>query len=377
MVRSTLHKGSGQVVHIGELVNRLTNMGHQVSVFSHVIEKGVEDIPIQKINFSLDYLPFIRHFRFALNCGIKIQEYDIVHTQYHPGIFVGNYAHSIKNVPHVFTYHGFSPIRIWTNPLQKIKMVDHRIGTFFGLRLGLDQIITVSNFLKNDLIDFHRIEENRINVIYNGIDTLRFNPTIEGETIRNRYGIGNTPLVLFLGRLAPYKGAHLLIKAIPLIQKEVPNVKFLITGAARYDSIKISELITNLKIRRALIFSGFVSDEEIPKIYAACDVFCYPSLWEGFGLTPGEAQACGKPVVAFDHCSMPEVIANKKTGILVKPGDYRGLAKAISFLLLNDKERLGMGKNGRERVERLFSWDMAAEKTIRIYKDAIKKMNDF
>jgi glycosyltransferase involved in cell wall biosynthesis len=128
-----------------------------------------------------------------------------------------------------------------------------------------------------------------------------------------------------------------------------------------------------MKIRRALIFSGFVSDEDIPQIYAACDVFCYPSLWEGFGLTPGEAQACGKPVVAFDHCSMPEVIENKKTGILVKPSDYQSLAKAISFLLLNDKERLKMGKNGRERVERLFSWGIAAEKTICVYKDAIKK----
>ncbi len=371
IIRSTLNKGSGQVVHIRELAQRFLKMGHQVTIFSREIKEQIEGVEVKKIDFLFDNIPFSRHFGFATKCGSKIQEYDVVHTQYHPGIFVGNFVRFMKDLPHIFTYHGFAPIRIWNNPKQKIKMIDHKFGTYFALRLGVDRIITVSNYLKKELIKSYRTPEKKIHAIYNGVDTKRFNPKVDGGIIRDRYEIGSAPLVLYVGRLAPYKGIHFLIKAIPHILKEVPNAKFLIAGSDRFEAIKISELIPNVRIRNKLIFTGYVPDEDIPRIYAACDVFCYPSLWEGFGLTPAEAQACGRPAVAFDHCAIPEVIENKGTGILVKPGKYRELASAISFLLNNEKERGQMGRKGIERVRRLFSWDSAAKNSIIVYEKAI------
>lgn len=372
IVRSTLNRGSGQVIHIRELTNRLIDLGHHVTIFSREIKEHIGNVEERKIEFKLDKIPFIRHFGFATMCGRRIHDYDIVHTQYHPGILAGNYVNFIKKIPHVFTYHGFAPVNIWINPFQKIKMVDHRIGTYLALRLGVNNIIPVSHYLENELIKFYKIPKEKIHVIYNGVDTERFNPKIEGKEIRKKYGIDKSPLVLFVGRLALYKGAHFLIRAIPHILKKVPDTKFLITGAARFDNIEMSKLILNSKIRNSLIFTGFVSDEDIPKIYSACDVFCYPSLWEGFGLTPAEAQACGKPVVAFNHCAIPEVVEDKKTGILVKPEDFMMLAKAISFLLSNERVREKMGKRARERVEKLFSWEIAAKKTAFVYKKALE-----
>jgi glycosyltransferase involved in cell wall biosynthesis len=372
IVRSTLNKGSGQVVHIRELAYRLMDLGHQVTVFSRDIKEHIGRGKEREIRFTFDKIPFIRHFGFATICGKIIRDYDIVHTQYHPGIFVGNYVNFINRIPHVFTYHGFAPVNIWVNPFQKIKMVDHRVGTFFALRLGVNQIIPVSHYLENELKDFYKFPKERLQVIYNGVDVDRFNPKIDSEEIRIRYGIGESPLVVFVGRLALYKGAHFLIRAIPYILKEVPKTKFLITGAARFDSIEMGKLILNSKIRNSLIFTGYVSNEDIPKIYSACDVFCYPSLWEGFGLTPAEAQACGKPVVAFNHCAIPEVVENKKTGILVRPRDFIMLAKAISFLLLNESEREKMGLRARERVEKLFSWERTAIKTLSVYKKVLE-----
>lgn len=376
IVRTTLNIGSGQVVHIRELVNRLIDSGHQLTIFSREIKEHIGNVEEREVKFILDKVPFVRHFGFAATCGKRIKNYDIVHTQYHPGIFAGNYVNFFKKIPHVFTYHGFAPVNIWVNPFQKIKMVDHRVGTYFALRLGVNYIITVSHYLEKELIEFYKIPKENIQVIYNGVDIKRFNPEINGEEIRIRYGIGKSPLVLFVGRLAPYKGAHFLIRAIPYILKEVPDTKFLITGAARFDNIEMGELILNSKIRDSLIFTGYVADGDIPKIYSACDVFCYPSLWEGFGLTPAEAQACGKPVVAFNHCAIPEVVENQKTGILAKPGDFMTLAKAIIFLLSDKIKRDQMGERGRKRVEELFSWDLAAKKTALVYEQVIKNYQD-
>jgi glycosyltransferase involved in cell wall biosynthesis len=119
-----------------------------------------------------------------------------------------------------------------------------------------------------------------------------------------------------------------------------------------------------------VVFTGYVPDREVPQLYAACDIFCYPSLWEGFGLTPAEAQACGKPAVAFDNCALPEVIDDGHTGLLVEPRNVKALAEALICLLHDEERRISMGLEARERVLRLFSWDKAAQQTLQVYHEA-------
>jgi glycosyltransferase involved in cell wall biosynthesis len=371
IVRTTLHRGSGQAVHIKEIGRRLVRRGHEVTIFAREVFEDLDSLPSRRVSSSFDGVPFIRHLGFTMKAGVLIQGYDLVHTQYHPDIFVGNYLHSIKNIPHVFTYHGFAPIRLWVNPMQKLKMIDHKVGTFPSLRAGVDQIISVSEFLKNELTSRFMIRPEKIQVIYNGVDPERFRPEVNGEEMRKRYGLAHRPVVLFLGRLAPYKGIQYLIKAIPSILKQIPEAIFLIAGSARYDTARIGSMLATASMRRAVIFTGFVPESEVPKIYAACDLFCYPSLWEGFGLTPAEAQACGKPVVAFRHCALPEVVAHGETGILVKPGDHEELANAVVELLSDPARMVEMGRRGHRRVKRLFSWDVAADRTVSVYERAI------
>lgn len=372
IVRTTLHRGSGQVVHIRELVRKLLKMGLEVSIFCREVE-GEIDLPnIYLAKFFFDKLLFIRHFGFAFEAGLMAQDFDIIHTQYHPDIFAGNVSHFLKSKAHVFTFHGFTPATVWRNPRQMIKMVDHQIGTAIALRLGVDQVIAVSDFLKRELVQFYRFDAEKVNVIYNGIDTQKFNPEIDGLKIRGKYGVGSNPLVLFLGRLAPYKGPQFLIMAAPQILKEVPDAKFVIAGSGRHEIPQLKILVKKLNLEKAFIFTGYVTDWEIPYLYASCDVFCYPSLWEGFGLTPAEAQACGKPVVAFNISAIPEVVKNRETGILVPPKDYTKLAPAIIQLLSDKKAREKMGHKGRQRVLRLFSWDNVAKETIKVYQKALE-----
>lgn len=358
------------MTHITELVKGLRSLGHNSVVFSREVETKAEDLPIKELKFLGDQVSFFRNVVFPFRCLSFLKKFDIVHTQYHPGIFVGNVAHKTLRKPHVFTYHGFAPIRIWGNPVQRIKMVDHRIGTFLALRLGVDRIITVSQFLKRELIDSYKFNENTIHVIRNGIDAERFNPRVEGDEIRHKYDIEDDPIVLYLGRLAPYKGAHYLVRAIPLILRAKPKVKFLIAGSGRYDMLNLPGMAESLGVRESVIFTGFVPYKLVPKFYACCDIFCYPSLWEGFGLPVAEAGASGKPVVAFRKCAIPEVVENGYTGLLVEP-DHTQLAEAVITLLEDEETRRKMGREARNRVSRLFSWRKMIEKTLRVYEEVL------
>lgn len=369
ILRSVLHRASGQTVHITKLSEQLRRLGNEVSIFSRSIEdptpSGFE------LKFSLSYVPFVRHLGFASACLSAIKGFDLVHTQYHPEIIAGNWLHQFKKLPHVFTYHGFAPIRPWTNPFQKLKMVDHHIGTFFSLRLGLDRIIAVSRFLRRELVKRYHLRPELIRVIYNGVDLERFHPEVDGKKIREAYSIGGHPLVTFVGRLAPYKGAQFLLQAIPQILKDVPDAKFMFVGSARFETARLQEIVRIPGIRKAVIFTGYVTDDLLPSFYAACDVFCYPSLWEGFGLTPAEAQAAGKPVVAFKTCALPEVVENGVTGFLVPSRNSTALAEATARLLTNHELREEMGKTARKRAEQMFSWEATARRTLTSYEEAL------
>ena len=372
IVRTSLHRGSGQVQHIKELASQLRKRGHSLTVYSRSIEADMEPIPTVNVLTPYGNIPFIRHFTFPIAFRRRLTDADLVHTQYHPDIFAGNYLRRRDGTPHVFTYHGFAPIGVWRSAKQRIKMVDHRIGTFLGLRGGVDRIIAVSHFLRRELEKRYFVDPEKIHVIYNGVDLERFKPALDPSPIRRRFGLANLRTVLYVGRLVPYKGAQFLLKAVPRILEAHPRTRFLIVGSPRYDSPNIGRLLRNKKIRESLIFAGHVKDDDLPYYYTACEVFCFPSLWEGFGLPPAEAQACAKPVVAFNHCALPEVIADGKTGILVPPKDSGAVADAIVRLLDDEDERVRMGWEGRRRVEALFRWDKAAEETVRVYERAVE-----
>jgi len=371
IVRSTLHKGSGQTVHIRELTKRLRNKGLELKVFTRETLGDISPTESIEVGFTGSDIPFIRHFGFMAKCGTLIKDFDLVHTQYHPSIFVGNFVRSLRKTPHIFTFHGYAPIRSWTNPAQRLKMIDHTIGTFVALHAGVNKVIAISQYIKRLLTGFYHFDEAKISLVYNGVDLERFHPRTERSTIWERYGVADNPTILYVGRMDPYKGVQYLLKAVPLVLEAFPNAKFVIAGGTRFDQVKIHQSVLS-RIRKALVFTGYVPDEEIPRLYSACDVFCYPSMWEGFGLTPAEAQASARPVVAFNHCAIPEVVADGETGILVRPADHEGLAAGIIQILKDPEMRQRMGIQGRKRVEALFNWDLAAEKTLEVYKQTLE-----
>ena len=165
-------------------------------------------------------------------------------------------------------------------------------------------------------------------VVYNRIDKKRYRRGLDGSKIRNTLGIDNNEkLLLFVGRLSPHKNVHTLLKIFDLVSQKITNIRLLIIGKPTFPSYYE-------KLKKAagknVIFKEFVEDKELPYYYAASDLYVTASLWEGFNLPIGEAQACGKKAVAFNVCSHPEVV---KKGLLVKKDDIDEFADAVIKLL--------------------------------------------
>jgi glycosyltransferase involved in cell wall biosynthesis len=164
-------------------------------------------------------------------------------------------------------------------------------------------------------------------LIYNKIDKKRFNNKVKENKIIKKYNLKNNKTLLYVGRIAPHKGIHLLLRSFNIIKKYLPNTKLIIVGKPTFDNyFRKLKNIAN----KDVIFTDFVQDKYLPNYYAACDLYVTASLWEGFNLPAAEAQACGKKVVAFNIGSHPEIV---KKGVLVKKKDVKGFANTVIKLL--------------------------------------------
>jgi glycosyltransferase involved in cell wall biosynthesis len=175
--------------------------------------------------------------------------------------------------------------------------------------------------------------------------------------------------VLFVGRLIPRKGLNYLVEAASLIVKEYSQTTFLIVGNGPQKRQMVSE-VEKRNLHGNFVFLGDVSEGVLPVLYNCADVFVLPSIQEGQGIALLEAQASGKPVVAFDVAGVPEAVVTGKTGLLVKPNSSK-LADAIMKLLASWTLRRKMGNMGRKFVAENFSWHICAEKMLSVYRAAL------
>lgn len=241
-----------------------------------------------------------------------------------------------------------------------------------------DGLITVSHAMKDDLTR-HGWPERKIHVVWNGVDPARYNPekcSVEDvKAIRSRHGVREDEnLILFIGRLTWVKGVRNLVQAMPHILDRYPNTKLLILGRGE-EQRDITELASRLNVSDKVIYRfEFVPEEERILYYAAADICVFPSVYEPFGIVSLEAMAMEKPVVVgakgivgFREQVIPS--GPDQNGIHVDGGNPMDIAWGITETL-SDKERAKTwGKNGRKRVLQYFTWDKAAEQTIKCYEE--------
>lgn len=201
-------------------------------------------------------------------------------------------------------------------------------------------------------------ERDRINIIPWGIPSDCFIDH-DGKKFKAEYKI-NGPMLLFVGALAPGKGAQWLIKAMPEITSEFPDAYAVFCGPDVGYKAQLVTLARKLGVSDRVIFTGFLPRSKLLQAYAACHVFVMPSDHEGFGLSIAQAMPFGKPVIASMVGAVPYIVEDSKSGLLIRQRDFTQLAKCAKLLLADSALRSRLGNNGRI-LSRKYDWNIVCE----------------
>lgn len=231
-------------------------------------------------------------------------------------------------------------------------------------------IIAVSEYSKNKIIDYYNIDESKIIVVPNGVDPEKFKPIEDTSAAKQKFGLDDEPIVLFVGSLIPRKGLPFLVKAAEKIIKEQPKTLFVIVGTGPLKN-QLLDTIEAAKLSGSFRFLGNAKDDSLPLIYNFADVFVLPSIQEGQGIVLLEAQASAKPVVAFEVGGVSEAFVNNETGLLINPGNTDELANGVTKLLSDKALSEKMGANARRFVMHNFTWDICTQRMLRVYREAM------
>lgn len=290
-------------------------------------------------------------FKKAWNL-MKNSTYDIIHVHGRVAPFLVSLFNN--NTPVVFTLHDDPPVKSQEN--YHIYKISYKIFQETAVQRA-DKVIAVHNGLKNELIKRGICNSDKIHVIPNGVDMNIFKSDIKRS---------DSCTVLFVGSLTKRKGIKYLLMAIA----EIKDARLIIVGDGpeRDNLIRLAE---NLRIKDRVTFAGSVSHEKLPTYYSHASVFVLPSIREAFPLSILEAMACNLPVIATNTSGMPEVVKDGYNGFLVEPKNIMQLTDKIKLILSDNGMRKRMGHNARKFVEKNYSWDVVADKTIKVYMDIL------
>lgn len=231
-----------------------------------------------------------------------------------------------------------------------------------------DVVAAVSQEVSRTLIEHFQTPAEKLRVVPNGVGShfRRITDPILLSATRYKYGL-TSPFVLGVGTLEPRKNHMGLIKAFHRAQQQKDGPKMLaIAGGHGWLYEETRQLVADLKLEKKVLFLGRVSDLELVTLYSMADVFAFPSFFEGFGIPPLEAMACGCPVITSNTSALPEVVGN--AALLVDPHDTDALADAIVQLLQDETLRNELQQKGYLRVQQ-YTWVESARKMLTIYKN--------
>jgi len=273
---------------------------------------------------------------------------DLIHTTTYNGAFPAWLASRLRGKKCLITVLEVFGSQ-WVNLAAMSWLVAklHQLLEYLVIVLPFDRHISISHYTSKCLKDFG-IARDKAEVIYCGIDYDLFNPEkADGKAVRQKLNLGNEFIYMYYGRPGISKGVEYLVQAVPLITQEIPDSKLVLVLADdpkdRYENIK--RMVDKLKIKDNVILLDPVPRNELPSYIAASDCVVVPSLSEGFGFAAAEACAMGKPVVASNVASLPEVVSGRY--ILVEPRGPEAIAKAVESVY-----------NGRveDGGKKIFSW---------------------
>jgi glycosyltransferase involved in cell wall biosynthesis len=237
------------------------------------------------------------------------------------------------------------------------------------------RVVTDSEFSKREIMAYYRYPANRIQVVYLGVDTGKCTQEIDRGArakVCQKYGIPGEYL-LYLGMLEPRKNLERLIRAYARVQSRTAGVPHLVlAGGKGWRFAGIFRTVRELGLEHRVFFPGYIAEEDKPALLAGASVFCFPSLYEGFGLPVLEAMACGVPVLTANGSALPEVAG--EAALLVDPFSVEEIARGMERLCFDEPLRTALRAKGLERVKR-FTWERTAAALYALYQEVADEQN--
>lgn len=301
-----------------------------------------------------------REFTFEEQLGFKKQLDEIGADLVHFGMVQQPILYEGKVVT---TIHDLTTVR-FLNPdknyyVLKAKQQVYKQVIKRAARKSL-AVITPSEFVKKDLVDFTGIKPDKITVTYESADPI----TEKQEVVSELEG---TKFIMYIGRPTPHKNLERLIEAFVLLQKDNPDLRLVLAGKKDANYQRIEQGVAQRGIEN-VVFTDFVSEGQLRWLYENCQAYVFPSLSEGFGLPGLEAMIHGAPVVSSNAACLPEIYGD--AAHYFDPIDVNAMAKAINKVLADSALRKQLTDNGKLRTS-LYSWQRMAEQTLEIYNSLI------
>ncbi|HMK94475.1 MAG TPA: glycosyltransferase family 4 protein [Candidatus Limnocylindrales bacterium] len=380
--------GTGAYVYY--LSNELVKNGYRIYVVTG--SDQTVDIEVNKqlkvFFLKIPKTPVVKSFLFAAACYRKLNRQrgvlnvDIAHANLPltPNFAVpANFGKTLVCTVHS-TWKGEAQA-IRSEPYSRLNANEKFMVSFnWFLRIfeeemlkRANRIIAVSQFTKRELLEYYKVPESKIRVIYNGVDTHKFHPTKDKRKIKEELGFNPDDLaIVSLGRLYARKGLFTLIESIPAVVKRFRNVKFIISGKGQSDEMrKLTAYAEKVGVKDDIIFTGYYPDEKLPKLYQAADVFAFSTFYEHHPFAVLEALSTGLPVVTTNVGGIPETIVNGKNGFLVEPFNPAQFADKILYLLEHPVEAQKMGLLARKTALERFDWRIVVKAVLKVYDEAL------
>jgi glycosyltransferase involved in cell wall biosynthesis len=306
-----------------------------------------------------------KHLSIPIDIITKKRKFDFFH-------FLYNAPSLIVPCPFVLTIHDVS-YKYIPNMISKRNLMSITLQLTLNARKAV-KIITVSENSKKDIVNFFHIPEEKIEVIYEGVDNS-FRPVRDEQKkkeIGEKYGLPDK-FILYVGTYLPHKNLETLLYAYRDVKKQlkIPH-SLVLAGNKGRNYEEISRLISKLDLGKDVKTIGFVPDEDLPSVYSLSDLFVFPSHYEGFGLPLLEAMACGVPVISSDASCLPEIGGDAV--IYFSAEDVEGLTKKMIKVISNKNLRDDLIERGIHRAK-LFSWRKMAEATLKVYEDVYQELH--
>lgn len=366
---------------VKELSKMLQKEGHDVTVVTYregntkYFEEEEYGVKVYRFDCSdinaLDFTSWILHMNFEMiSTASKIiqkEKFDIIHSHDWLTAFAGKTLKHSFDIPLVSTIHATESGRnggIYTKEQKYINDIE------WLLTYESQKIIVNSDFMKREASRIFNTNLEKIDVIPNGIDLDKFKGYKKDLNFRRNYASDDEKIILTIGRMVNEKGIQHLICAMPKILSQYNNAKLVIAGKGpMLDELK--EIAYNIGVAHKVYFTGYLSGDNVQKMYKNADVVVFPSTYEPFGIVALEGMLAGIPTVVSDVGGLDEIVKHGLTGLKSYAGNSNSVADSVLALLKDEDLAKRISKNGQKEVIDNYSWKDISISTLNTYHEAI------